>query len=212
MERVYVVTHPEATHHVERLVGGWYDSHLTERGRLQAQQISEHLRGIVPTDAVPQLVSSDLVRTRQTADAIGSMFGIEPNWDEGLREKSYGLAEGRPQSWLDERFVFPPKDGERLDHDEGIDGGETKRQWVERAYAAMTRVQADRAQHRIIVTHGGTANWVIAAWLRIPQEACAYVSFRVPAGSVTILEEDDRFHNRSLISLGDSNFSTKETT
>lgn len=208
MERVYVVTHPEASHHVEELVGGWYDSHLTLRGLGEAEQIASYLRGVVPSDAAPQLVASDLRRTKQTADVIGAVFGVQPALDEGLREKSYGVAEGGPQNWLDERFIFPPAVGERMDHDEGIEGGETKGGWVERAYAAMARIQAESAEHRIIVTHGGTASWVIAAWMSLPVEACAYASFRVPSGSITVLEEDDRFHNRALTVLGSRSFAS----
>ena len=30
MKHLYVVTHPQATHHTEGVVGGWYDSELTE--------------------------------------------------------------------------------------------------------------------------------------------------------------------------------------
>ena len=33
MKTLYVVTHPEATHHVERVVGGQFDSDLTATGR-----------------------------------------------------------------------------------------------------------------------------------------------------------------------------------
>lgn len=206
MNRVYVVIHPEASHHVERLVGGWYDSRLTERGLREAAQIAGYLRAMLPSDVMPRLVSSDLLRTRQTAEAIADALGVDLELDADLREKSYGIAEGGPQSWLDERFVFPPTVGERLDHDEGIEGGETKRAWIERAYTAMEWLEAEPAEHRVIVTHGGTANWVVAAWMRIPVEACAYVGFRALSGSVTILEEDDRFHNRVLAMLGNRNF------
>ena len=135
---------------------------------------------------------------------MAEVFGVQPVLDADLREKSYGVAGGRPQAWLDERFVFPPAVGERLDHDEGIEGGETKRQWIRRAYAAVARLDSEEAGHQIVVTHAGTASWVIAAWLRIPWEACSYTAFRVASGSVTRLEEDDRFHNRSLVSLGET--------
>lgn len=206
MQRVYVVTHPESTHHVEGLVGGWYDSILTARGIAQAEKIGAFLRDAIPADTTPLLISSDLQRTAQTAASIGEALGVEPVLDADLREKSYGVAGGRPQAWLDERFIFPPARGERLDHDEGIEGGETKRQAIERAYAAVARWEAHDADTRIIVTHGGTANWVIAAWMGIPVEACAHAAFRLPSGSVTILEEDDVFHNRALVSLGNREF------
>lgn len=206
MQRVYVITHPEATHHVDRLVGGWYDSELTDRGRAQAERIAGFIRTEIPAEASTQLVSSDLARTAQTAAVIAAALGVDPVLDGGLREKSYGVAEGRSQAWLDDRFIFPPAHGERLEHDEGIDGGETKREWIERAYSAVARIESTQAEHRVVVTHGGTANWVIAAWMRIPVVGCAYAAFRVPTGSVTILEEDERFHNRTLMTLGKRDF------
>lgn len=206
METVYVVTHPEATHHVENLVGGWYDSALTDRGQQQAEQIACHLREVIPADVVPQLVTSDLQRTRQTANAIGAAFGITPETNADLREKSYGDAEGKPQSWLDQRFVFPPPypatPNERMDHDEGISGAETKLHWVERTYRAMAQIEKTTATHRIIVTHGGTANWVIAAWQRLPMEGCGYVGWGLAQGSITTLSDANPFHNRTLLSLG----------
>lgn len=208
MERVYVVTHPEASHHVDRLVGGWYESALTPRGLTEARQIACHLRHVIPHGIVPQIVSSDLLRTRQAADAIAEIFETSAVFEAGLREKSYGQAEGRPQRWLDERFIFPPAVGERMDHDEGIIGAETKREWVERVYRTMERVQRDPAPFRILVTHGGSASLVIASWMRIPTEACADATFRVPTGSISVLELDDRFHNRSLVTLGERSFIT----
>ncbi|WP_454294817.1 histidine phosphatase family protein [Salana multivorans] len=202
MERVYVVTHPEASHHVDGLVGGWFDSHLTEAGLERAEQIGRYLRRVVPGDATPQLVSSDLLRTRQTAEAVGGAFGIDPVLDAGLREKSYGIAGGRPQAWLAERFVPPPASGDRLDHVEGIEGAETMRQCLERVYGAVARIEAEPARYRIVVAHGGTAGFVVSAWMGIPLEACSSARFRTPTGSVTILEQDDRFDNRSLVALG----------
>lgn len=208
MHRVYVITHPEASHHVENRVGGWFDSHLTAKGLQRAEQIAVYLRALIPSTESAQLFSSDLRRTRQTAEAVSRALALDVTLDPDLREKSYGAAGGKAQAWLDERFVFPPAVGDRLDHDEGIEGAETKREWISRVYAAIARIDTAQATHRVIVTHAGTASWVIAAWMRIPLEACNYAAFRVSSGSVTILEADDRFHNRSLIVLGETNYST----
>ena len=92
MQRVYVVTHPEASHHVDGLVGGWHDSHLTDRGLAQAEKIARFLRAAIPVESRVQLVSSDLSRTAQTAAAVGSAMGVETEFDADLREKSYGVA------------------------------------------------------------------------------------------------------------------------
>ena len=94
---IYVVTHPEATHRVERVVGGWHDSRLTPAGISAAVSIAEALRARVPDDAEVEVISSDLQRTRRTADETAKSFGVEPMEDRRLRERSYGVAEGRPQ-------------------------------------------------------------------------------------------------------------------
>ena len=106
--RVSVVTHPEATHHVEHVVGGQFDSPLTARGRQQADAIAAALRTRIDRSSRVAVATSDLQRTRQTATAIGQSLGVDPTLDPRLREKSYGEAGGRPQSWVDARFVPPP--------------------------------------------------------------------------------------------------------
>ena len=39
MTRVFLVTHTEATHHVDGLVGGWFDSELTARGSITTLEV-----------------------------------------------------------------------------------------------------------------------------------------------------------------------------
>lgn len=43
MKKLYVVTHTEATHHVENKVGGWFNSDLTEKGISDAKSIRTKL-------------------------------------------------------------------------------------------------------------------------------------------------------------------------
>jgi probable phosphoglycerate mutase len=137
MRNLYVVTHPEATHHVDGLVGGWFDSDLTDRGRAHAERIAEALAGRLPLDAAVEVFSSDLIRARRTAEVVAKRLSVDVVVDADLREKSYGEAGGRPQAWLDKRFIPPPAVGERMRHDEGVPGAETKWEQAVRAYAAL---------------------------------------------------------------------------
>lgn len=132
MRTVYVVTHPEATHHVEGVVGGWNDSQLTAAGARAAASIAHALRACIPGDARVELFSSDLQRALQTARIVAEQLQVEPILDRRLREKSYGEAEGRPGEWLEKRFVPPPAAGERLEHDEGIPGAVTRLAFAQR--------------------------------------------------------------------------------
>lgn len=208
MRTLYVVTHPEATHHVEGLVGGWFDSALTERGERDAAAIALELKRRIPADAVVDVVSSDLKRTTQTAEAIASRLQIFPLLHEGLREASYGEAEGRPQAWLDERFVPSPATGERMNHWDGIPGSETKLQLATRVYAALEDVLAREATHQVIVTHGFAGQFVLAGWIKMPIESAGYVSFRLTSGGISVLREDDFFHNRQIASLNEASHLT----
>ncbi|WP_253181989.1 histidine phosphatase family protein [Cellulosimicrobium cellulans] len=161
---VHVVTHPQATHHVERRVGGQHDSDLTAAGLRDAERIASALRERIPAAAERRLVSSDLLRTRRTAEAVAHALEVAPTFDGRLREKSNGAAHGRPQAWSDARFVPPPAVGDRLDHDEGVEGAETRRDLAVRVYAAVTDLLADEhGDHLVVVTHGFAATFVVAA-------------------------------------------------
>ncbi|WP_246257359.1 histidine phosphatase family protein [Amycolatopsis anabasis] len=201
---LHVVTHPEATHHVDRVVGGWHDSRLTPAGARAAAAIAESLRSRVPEDADVELFSSDLRRTLQTATVVGDLFGVRPVVDRRLREKSYGEAEGRPQEWLDQRFVPPPPVGDRMRHHEGVPGAETKAAFAQRVYAALDAILERPRAHQIIVTHGGALTFVVASWIGMPIDSVGYVNFRVASGSITVLREDGYFRNREVASLGDT--------
>jgi probable phosphoglycerate mutase len=162
------------------------------------------VQGLDAGGAEAELFSSDLRRTLRTAGEVAKLFGVRPIPDRGLREKSYGEAEGRAQEWLDRRFIPPPAAGERMEHDEGVKGAETKAAWARRVYAAMDEILRHPCEHQIIVTHGGTLTFVVASWIRMPIESAGHASFPVPPGSITTLREDDFFHNRHVVSLGDT--------
>ncbi len=199
-----MAAHPEATHHVDGLVGGWYDSRLTPLGLRQAEAVAARLRSLVPTGETVEVWSSDLRRASQTAEVVALRLGVQPVLLPGLREISYGVAEGRPEAWLRERFVPPPAADDRLDHDVGIEGAETRRQLAARVYAATEQVLASPCRQQVVVTHGFALTFVVAAFVGMPLEAAGRVAVRTSSGGITVLEEDARFHNRTLVSVDDT--------
>lgn len=203
MRTLYVVTHPEATHHVERVVGGWHDSALTARGAAAAQAIATALRAEVPDGAEVELWSSDLRRTAQTAEAIGAAFGVRPVFDGRLREKSFGEAEGKPQEWLDARRIAPPAVGDRMAHTGGIARLEPDSAVAQRVYAAVDEISDRPCAHQIVVTHGYALTFVVAAWVRMPVASLGYAVFKAASGSITTLVEDDCYRSRAVVRLGE---------
>lgn len=201
MRNVFIVTHPEATHVTDRLVGGWYDYSLTARGARDAERIAERLVVLLPGAQEVHLVTSDLRRTQQTAAVIAHAFSIAPILDRDLRERSYGDAEGQAPGTRE--FLPPPLDSGRLDHHPGTPGTETRREWATRAYQALNRVLEVGAENTIIVTHGGTLTYLVSAWIRLPLEHAGYVKFSNTPGGITHLKEDDFAHDRAVATLND---------
>ncbi|MGE6783488.1 histidine phosphatase family protein [Ensifer adhaerens] len=202
MKELFVVTHTESVHHVEGRVGGWYDTGLTARGREDAVATAERLAALVG-DGDVEIFSSDLLRTAETAAAIGNRLGRPVTPSASLREISYGVAGGKPQAWLDARYV-PAPDGDRLDHACGIEGAETRRDVALRVFPFVEAIVARPCPTQVIVTHGFTLTLVIAAWMKVPVEATGFLSFPAKSGSITHLRQDDFFRNRAVVSLADA--------
>lgn len=199
---MYVVIHTQAGHHVDGLVGGWYDSDLTGLGQRQADAVAAELERRLDGGAVG-IIASDLLRARHTAEFISTRIGGDVRLDPDLREKSYGDAEGRPKAWLQERQIPLPEQGERLRHDEGIAGAETRMDLAQRAYAAMQRLMLSELDNQVVVTHGGTATLLLAAWIEMPIESVGRVQFGLSSGGITELSKNARNHSHMIARLND---------
>ena len=199
LKELYIVTHTEAAHHLQRIVGGWYDSELTEKGMVDASLCAWRLKEL-GLGGTP-VFTSDLKRASQTGRIISDELKSTLSLDSRLREMSFGEAEGKPQGWLDKRIV--PHDNEnRLDHSI-IDGNETRRELATRLFSAMHEYSFS-FDRLIISTHGFAITFLIACWIRMPIESTGYVNFNVKPGSITYLKEDDLFLSRNVVYLGDT--------
>lgn len=198
MKEIYIVAHAQAEHHLTDQVGGWFDSGLTPLGKEQAAKVATHLRQkLIGTE--PKLLSSDLLRARETAGIISEAFDCTFETTADLREISYGDAEGKPNSWLKSRWEKTP-DNNRLDH-RHISGGETRREFTTRVYRAMDRIIESDAERHIIVTHGFTVTFLISRWIGMPIENTGQVNFGSSSAAITHLIEDDFFKSRAVKSL-----------
>lgn len=80
---------------------GGSDPELSETGLLQAQRVAAALAA---RGTVQDVVSSPLVRCRQTAGAVADRLGLEVRIDEGLRETDFGAWEGLTFGEVRERY------------------------------------------------------------------------------------------------------------
>jgi broad specificity phosphatase PhoE len=123
--RVVMVRHGQSWGNVfRRLVAQPPGPSLTPLGERQARAAASLILA-QPRALHPQaLVSSPLLRTRQTAQPLCAQLGIELCVAEGLRETGFGEWEGRTAwelasdahfaRWAADPEKFPPPGGERL--------------------------------------------------------------------------------------------------
>ena len=86
-----LVRHGESAGNVGGVMSSKVDTHpLTPKGERQARIIASELAKL----RVDRVVSSPLLRARQTAGIISDGLGLEVAIDERLRERGFGLIEG----------------------------------------------------------------------------------------------------------------------
>lgn len=196
MRRICLIIHCEASHSVDGKVGGWFDSTLTLNGEKQATLLSKRITdyGFNIDDSIAY--SSDLLRAVQTAKILLKDSTANLNLDNRLREMSFGTHEGMEQGEHNKIMMPISPIGERLDH--GIcNGSETRRDVATRISEFVEEIMKTN-DDKIVVTHGFAATFFIAAFQKIDIECMGYMNFKFNPGSVSILEEDDLFNNRSV--------------
>lgn len=143
--RLLLVRHGRTTSNVGRLLDTAYPgAALDDVGHAQAQALVDRLAG-VPIDAI---YTSDLTRSRQTAEPLARARGLEPVVHPGLREIQAGDFEmtARHQAYVEVLL------GWRADLDLRIPGSESGREVLARVERVLHEASAH--EHVLAVTHG----------------------------------------------------------
>ena len=144
---------------------GHSDIPLNEVGKVQVTRAAQVLAGMNPT----QIISSDLGRAVETAQALADLTGLSFSQHETLRETNGGLWEGKTGSQNraeDFHNFIRWIDGE--DNPAGTTG-ERRSEVAERAIRAIKKALGDKTDQVLIVTtHGGTARCILGSLLQLP--------------------------------------------
>jgi len=150
--RVILIRHGETDWNVEGRIQGHLPIPLNERGLAQAEAVAARLE-TVPFAA---LYSSDLLRARQTAEAVGRGCGHEVRTDPRLREWDLGILSGLMRTVAEE--LHPEAFGIFRNRivGEPVPGGESIRARFERVTEAVQDIaSAHPGETAVAVTHGG---------------------------------------------------------
>jgi probable phosphoglycerate mutase len=150
--RVVLLRHGESTWNERKLIQGQLDdARLSPEGKSQAAAVAETLRAY----SFQWIVTSDLTRARETAAIVDDALGLEVAIAPALRERSYGVYEGRPMSELP-TSASGILEGRVVDASARPEGGESLDDLYERCAKFVDSLRAAGNERLLLVTHGGT--------------------------------------------------------
>ena len=201
--RLIMVRHGETLYNAQRRFTGQSDVPLNMLGKRQTAALGEYLA----TEHLDVIVTSDLERTRVTAEEIARYHGLPIQEDIDLRELAFGEWEGYTYDevlardanlvaqWrLDSATYAPP-------------GGETVVQLRDRCARTLKRWQTQYPQASVLwVTHGGLIGVLLCHVLDIDlkrrwqfrHDNASISEIHLSGDRVTIVRLNETAHIRAL--------------
>ena len=170
---VLLVRHGSTEHSLAGRFSGRNELPLDERGQGQARGIGAHIAALEPIDAI---ITSPLLRARQTAAQIAMRTGAQVSVEPDLIETEFGEWEGRTiadvhvkwpdvlAAWLKQADVAPPS-------------GESFADVEQRSVAAINRI--------VVVSHVTPIKTLLRLALGAPQETM--FRFHLDTASLSIV-------------------------
>ncbi|MFY0406242.1 histidine phosphatase family protein [Solicola sp. PLA-1-18] len=152
---------------VQGRLQGQSDVPLNEVGEQQARDAGARLAALAPA----RIVSSDLVRARETARALADLVGLEVETDERLREMNFGEREGLTMEETVARF--PDQVATFMsDDDVRMPGAELYVEAAERFATGLDEIVAAMGEDdtTVVVAHGAVLRVGICSFLGFPRQ------------------------------------------
>ena len=99
---IYLVRHGETDWNAEKKIQGHTDIALNQNGRKQAKELANTIAHL----KIDKIISSDLLRARETAEIVNEEINKRVSFDTRIKEVGFGLLEGikieniTPKLWL----------------------------------------------------------------------------------------------------------------
>ena len=153
---ILLIRHGETPWNAERRLQGHIDIPLNELGLQQAAALGQALAG----EPLAAILSSDLQRARQTAQAVAELQQLPVQTDILLRERCYGAFEGLLYADIAAHYPHEYAQWQARQIDAVMPSGERQAESFRQFYARANGAIARWAQHYdgqtiAIVAHGG---------------------------------------------------------
>jgi len=180
---VYLVRHGECGFS-GRYLGRRSDPPLDDRGQEQVRALASWAEGLPVPERPEILVTSPLLRARQTILPLAAVLGLPAREEPLFREMDFGLWDGL--SWEEIRERWPREarlwgeNPQKWAPPEGQTGEDFSRE-TDRGWDLLTGA----SRNCLLVTHGGVIRRILARLLELPPGG--EWRLRADRGSVTVL-------------------------
>ncbi|MEK7515929.1 MAG: class I tRNA ligase family protein [Patescibacteria group bacterium] len=152
----FVMRHGEAENNVKNIVSSDVNDNygLTSRGRAQIEAHIPELK----KSGITRIVVSPFKRTKETAQIIGSAFGLSVEEDHRLSELDFGALSGKS---YDDFLVF--EDQQMSKYSDPIQGGESYLDAKKRFGSVLYEFEQEYSNEKILIISHGIASEVLEA-------------------------------------------------
>lgn len=138
--------------------GGWSDMPLVDEGKVQVKKLAEFLEGKKDEYKIEKIISSDLLRAKQTTEIINEKLKVPVEYTDRLREMNNGKIAGMLNT--DVEKLYPGLYYNTLRIDERYPGGESPIEFYNRIIRDFENIVDENKECKniMIVTHSGVIN------------------------------------------------------
>jgi probable phosphoglycerate mutase len=150
--RLIAIRHGETAWNVDTRLQGHLDIGLNDRGRWQAARVAQALA----EEPIEAIYASDLQRAWDTAGAIAEATGTPRQAQAGLRERSFGILQGKTHAEIEADWPEQAQRWRQRDPQWAPEGGESLLALSQRIVQTTAELAARHMGGQIVlVAHGG---------------------------------------------------------
>ncbi len=169
LSHLILLRHGETDWNAEARMQGHRDVPLNDVGRRQAGAAAPSVAALGPE----VIISSDLVRARETAESVAQLTRLEVSTDARLRETSLGLWEGLTRDEVVARWPGGWERWRTASAHSAPPLGESRWQVATRASAVVGELDAGDVERALLVAHGGLIVGLTGMLLNLPEDTWA---------------------------------------
>ena len=138
--------------------GGWSDMPLVDEGKEQVKKLAKFLEEKEDEYKIEKIISSDLLRAKQTTEIINEKLKVPVEYTERLREMNNGKIAGMLNVEVEK--LYPGLYYNTLRMDERYPGGESPIEFYSRITRDFEKIvdENKECKNLMIVTHSGVIN------------------------------------------------------